>query len=162
LSINPQNYIRTTNLTGSIDSIASDALGIRTKITFKKDQPNILNNTQITLSGFTGYTGYNATFTVTKIDNRHIIINHTFHAEAVTTAATFSTIINDGIRNVNWNNSAPTTMSLYEYVEKYVPNGTIKGKIVITENEEIVNVPSSLDTFLQNAVEIISNIFNQN
>jgi hypothetical protein len=45
---------------------------------------------------------------------------------------------NYGFNNINYNNSAPTTMSLYEYVEKYVPNGVIKGKIVITEDGEVV------------------------
>lgn len=73
------------------------------------------------------------------------------------------------MESVDWNNSAPTTMSLYEYVEKNVPNSAIKGKITITENEEIIDIPTQNNkseveekkteeqekTFLQNALKIL-------
>jgi hypothetical protein len=73
------------------------------------------------------------------------------------------------VESVDWNNSAPTTMSLYEYVEKNVPNSAIKGKITITENEEIIDIPTQNNkseveekkteeqekTFLQNALKIL-------
>jgi hypothetical protein len=47
------------------------------------------------------------------------------------------------IKNVDWNNSATMAMSLYEYVEKNVPDGSNKGKIIITEDDEIVDVPEN-------------------
>jgi hypothetical protein len=156
---NPQSYLN--SVTGYIDSIAAYDSGTKTKITFKNDQTKISNGTKITFTGFTGYTGYNATFTANKIDDRNIAVNHAFNEAAIADAATFTAIINDGIINVNWNNSAPTTMSLYDYVEKFVPNGINKGRIVITEDDEIVDKPSVLSTFLQNVVEALSSIFNQ-
>jgi hypothetical protein len=48
-----------------------------------------------------------------------------------------------GIKNVNWDNSAPTTMSLYEYVEKYGPAKKDKGEIIISDIGEVVNVPAT-------------------
>jgi hypothetical protein len=66
----------------------------------------------------------------------------------------------DAVKGVNLDNSAPTTMSLYEYVEKHVPAGTIKGEIVISEENEVVNIPSNLDIFLQRVVNVFSNILN--
>jgi hypothetical protein len=35
----------------------------------------------------------------------------------------------DGIKNIDWNNSASAAMSLYEYVEKQYPMAQIKGKL---------------------------------
>jgi hypothetical protein len=156
---NPQNYLNT--VTGDIDSIASHDSGRKTIVTLKNDQNQIYSGMKITFKGFTGYTGYNDTFIAYKIDNRNIIITHAFNTAAIANNATFIAAVNDAVVNVNWNNSAPTTMSLYEYVEKYVPEGIIKGKIVITEDDEIVDKPSLLSLFLQNVVATITNIYNQ-
>jgi hypothetical protein len=116
---------------------------------------------KITFKGFTGYNGYNDTFIAHKIDDRNVVIIHAFNTAAIANSATFIAAINDAVVNVNWNNSAPTTMSLYDYIEKYIPNGKIKGKIVITEDNEIVDKPSLLSLFLQNVVATITNIYNQ-
>jgi hypothetical protein len=154
----PQNYIN--NVNGSISSISSYDFGMRTLITFSRSQPKITDNTEITFKGFTGYTGYNDTFTATKINDNLVVINHVFHEEADVKNASFTAETGESIISVNWNNSAPTTMSLYEYVEKHVPNSITKGKVVITEDDETVNVPSTLEIFLQRVVNVFSNMLN--
>jgi uncharacterized protein YkvS len=149
----PQNYLNT--ITGTIKSIIAYDFGKQTMITFAKAQPNIRDKSRITFSGFTGYTGYNdTTFTATKINDNSIVIDLTFHKEAVAQKATFIAEMGDAVKGVNWDNSAPTTMSLYEYVEKHVPDGTVKGKIVIAEDAETVDIPP--DTTSQTILEILS------
>jgi hypothetical protein len=148
---NPHKHIN--YVSGEIKNVSMHGFRFekKTQITFKNSYKDIYNNSKITFSGF-DYDGYNTTFTVTKIDDRNIIIDHAFHKAEIKNAK-FVAEIGTSVTGINWNNSAPTTMSLYEYVEKHVPNGTIKGKIIITEDNEKIDVP--VDTKSQ----IIMNIF---
>ncbi|GHT23311.1 hypothetical protein AGMMS4957_14690 [Bacteroidia bacterium] len=162
---NPQNYVK--YITDSIASIATWDSGQKTKVTFKKDQGGILKGAKITLKGFTGDNSYNGTFTVTQIiDKKNIVIDNAFKT-ANSQKATFSYC--DKLDGVNWNNSAPTTMSLYEYVEKNVPNGKDKGKIIITDEDVPIAQSSSTKdvkkaeptkekSFLETAIDVLNEI----
>jgi hypothetical protein len=122
-------------------------------------------------NGILVHTGWNYGFTEGCI----LTMTHSYIKDLIANAQSY---INDStaIKGVSWNNSATMAMSLYEYVEKNVPNGKNKGKIIITEDDEIIDVPvKSIDAdkkeeykkektkgnnLLEKALEIISEIIN--
>jgi hypothetical protein len=99
-----------------------------------------------------------------------LVMNYNDTQKVIDNPQNYLNTDSDGVKNVNWDNSAPTTMSLYEYVEKYVPDGKNKGKIIITEDGEVVDIPidnnnvndkketSKEKNFLETALDIISEI----
>jgi hypothetical protein len=79
-----------TGAAGSIKSVATYAGGTQTLVEFNEPQAKLNNGMKITFAGFTGATGYNATFTVNKVNDRQIVIDYTYNSAAVATAATWS------------------------------------------------------------------------
>jgi hypothetical protein len=75
---------------GSIKSVSSYIGGEKTVVEFTEPQATLNNGMKITFAGFTGATGYNASFTVNKINDRQILIDIGYDAAAVVTAATWS------------------------------------------------------------------------
>jgi hypothetical protein len=138
---NPQDFLNSIT-TGKIKNISEEPISHETIITFEKERKATKEGQQIELKGVTGYTGYNDTFTIVRrIDDKTIIINKQFHQEANVNSATFKIFTTgDYLVGSNWNYSAPATISLYEYVEKYVPDGVVKGRIIITEIGENINI----------------------
>jgi hypothetical protein len=78
-----------TGVAGSIKSVVSYANGTQTLIEFTDPQATLNNGMTITFAGFTGATGYNASFTVNKVNDRQIVIDFAYDAAAVVTAATW-------------------------------------------------------------------------
>jgi hypothetical protein len=79
-----------TGAAGSIKSLESYNGGTQTLIEFDKPQATLNNGMKITFAGFTGATGYNASFTVNKVNDRQIVIDFAYNSAAVATAATWT------------------------------------------------------------------------
>jgi hypothetical protein len=78
-----------TGAAGSVKSVASYAGGTQTLVEFTDPQATLNNGMKITFAGFTGATGYNASFTVNKVNDRQIVIDYAYNSAAVVTAATW-------------------------------------------------------------------------
>jgi hypothetical protein len=117
-------------------------------------------------NGILVHTGWNYGFTEGCI----LVMNYNDVQKVIDNPQNYLNRDSTGVKNVNLDNSAPTTMSLYEYVEKNVPNATIKGKIIITDED---NTETSIQndsndktnkqeqkqekkTFLQNVLDVMS------
>ncbi|MDR0680850.1 MAG: phage major capsid protein [Dysgonamonadaceae bacterium] len=79
-----------TGAAGSIKSVTSYAGGTQTLVEFTDPIAELNNGMSITFAGFTGATGYNAKFTVNKLNDRQIVIDFAYNSAAVVTAATFT------------------------------------------------------------------------
>jgi hypothetical protein len=79
-----------TGAAGSVKSVSTYAGGTQTLIEFAEPQATLNNGMKITFAGFTGATGYNASFTVNKVNDRQIVIDYAYNAAAVVTAATWT------------------------------------------------------------------------
>jgi hypothetical protein len=152
---NPEAFLQMQYITGSVSKIESYESGHKTKITLlptnPRDTSNISKCPTIIFTGFPAYTAYNDTFKIEKIlNNKDIIIDKKYTVitdvprNSDMSDATFTAPYNNTLGS-NWTYSAPAIMSLYDYVEKHVPNGTIKGKIIISEDGETVNQFQHID-----------------
>jgi hypothetical protein len=77
-------------------------------------------------------------------------MNHNDIQKFISNTQNYITADSTGIKSVSWDNSAPTTMALYEYVEKNMPNSTNKGKIIITDEDEITDISEQIISDLDN------------
>ncbi|MDR1673223.1 MAG: phage major capsid protein [Bacteroidales bacterium] len=127
-----------TGAAGSIASVASYNGGTQSLINFTDPQPLLNNGMKITFAGFTGATGYNATFILNKITDKQIMIEFAYNSAAVATAATFSAG-KEFAATVEDPNKADVLTAARAYLTygEYTPNGVAVNPIDVFDIESL-------------------------
>lgn len=108
---------------GTIDSVKSYDGGKATIVVFKNPLDKIIDGQKVTIEGATVFTELNASFVLTKISDREIMIELPYKAGAVLTAATF-TVKNNFFNTIsapNLGDAVKAIFAVMSYAE-YTPN----------------------------------------
>jgi HK97 family phage major capsid protein len=128
-----------TGAAGSVKSVSTYKGGAQTIVEFTDPQPLINNGMSITFAGFTN-TAYNTKFKVNKVNDRQIMIDVAYTAEADTSDATF-TAGSEFAGTVQAPNVVDTVVASQKYLTYgiYTPNAVMLNPMDVFRIQSLKN-----------------------